>query len=347
MLDNRVVRRALALALIAGLVLILAAVSAVGNDNGEQPSALAEYDALVATDAAVPFPMVELAARLIREQHGDAGMIAFLASHIQRFPGDANNAYYLTVAGDIYRRQGQQGLARQYYRRALLAYPDITVRTVPAHRVAIDRLLEIVVDPAERLDYLAYLDEHYPAYADPGRLAYYQAVAYEGIGAWEHAYDAYRTFLSYPATTIPGVPLAHRDVERKLAFYDSSRDWTHENLDELVRSIKNALWAQNPQALLRHRAREDFFTMSWQQEAADVNSEIPTFDIGALLRRQRIRFADDLDITSNATEAFLRTSGWGHRIPIWYLYFRRVDFPADPEIHGNWEWAGIFFGEAQ
>ena len=23
----------------------------------------------------------------------------------------------------------------------------------------------------------------------------------------------------------------------------------------------------------------------------------------------------------------------------------KVNFPADPEIHGRWEWAGIYFGE--
>jgi len=22
-----------------------------------------------------------------------------------------------------------------------------------------------------------------------------------------------------------------------------------------------------------------------------------------------------------------------------------VNFPADPKVHGNWEWAGIYFGE--
>ena len=27
------------------------------------------------------------------------------------------------------------------------------------------------------------------------------------------------------------------------------------------------------------------------------------------------------------------------------VYFRKVNFPLDPDIHGNWEWAGIYMGE--
>ena len=60
---------------------------------------------------------------------------------------------------------------------------------------------------------------------------------------------------------------------------------------------------------------------------------------------QRIHYNRDLDRDSNTREAYLRTWGWSYRIKTWYLYFRRVHFPADPEIHGQWEWAGIYFGE--
>ena len=46
-----------------------------------------------------------------------------------------------------------------------------------------------------------------------------------------------------------------------------------------------------------------------------------------------------------ASKAFLRTSNWSYRVGTWYFYFRRIDFPSDPEIDGRWEWAGIYFGE--
>ncbi|MCG8526482.1 MAG: hypothetical protein MI748_08890, partial [Opitutales bacterium] len=177
-------------------------------------------------------------------------------------------------------------------------------------------------------------------------VAFYLGQAYEAGGRWDEAYESYRTFLRVPDAAVPGFPDARRDLARRLAFYDSNRQWTHRDLDELVREIKNALWSQDSARLLRHRAGVNFFAMSWQQEESDENSDIPTFDIGAFLRRSRVRFEDELELTSNANEAYLRTWGWSHRIPTWYLYFRRVDFPADPEIHGTWEWAGILFGES-
>ena len=59
----------------------------------------------------------------------------------------------------------------------------------------------------------------------------------------------------------------------------------------------------------------------------------------------RLRCASELDPDSNAQEAYLETWGWSYyRIRTWYLYFRKVHFPADPEINGHWEWAGIYFG---
>ena len=78
---------------------------------------------------------------------------------------------------------------------------------------------------------------------------------------------------------MPGEPDAHQKLRRQLAFYDSDRNWTYDDLDDLVANIKNALWTQNPRSLLRNRAGKNFFTMSWEQERDDANSEIPTFDI--------------------------------------------------------------------
>jgi curved DNA-binding protein CbpA len=272
-------------------------------------------------------------------------MVRFLTGHVQQFSDDPTNSYYLTVVADLYREHEALPVARQYYRRALFAYPDVRVRGVSTHRVAINRLLDIVSDGEERLHYLSYLREHYAGEVDPGLVAYYLGQAYQANGEWDHAYRSYRDFLAYPDTRVPGDPEAREIIERRIAFFDSSKSWVRRDLDELVSSIKTALWTQNSRNLLRYRAGVNFFTMSWEQEEGDANSEIPTFDIAAFLRRSRVRYSQDLELSSNASEAFLRTWGWSHRIPTWYLYFRRVDYPADPNIHGTWEWAGIYFGE--
>lgn len=299
-----------------------------------------------AAEGPPPFPVVERAARATRDRESTSAMIAFLTGHVTRFPMDQNNGYYLSIVGDLYRDQGGDDLARQYYRRALLRYPDVHVRGVPTHQISINRLLTVVEDPRERIEYLHYLQDHYRESIDRGLVAYYLARAYENAGRWSEAFESYRVFLAHPGTRIPGEPNARNETQRRVAFYDSNRQWTHRDLESLVSAITSALWAQNPAALLRYRAGENFFTMSWQQDEMDPNSDIPTFDIGAFLRRSRVRFSSDLELNSNANEAYLRTWGWSHRIPTWYLYFRRIDFPADPDVHGNWEWGGILFGEA-
>jgi hypothetical protein len=53
----------------------------------------------------------------------------------------------------------------------------------------------------------------------------------------------------------------------------------------------------------------------------------------------------DLAPFSNDREAYLKTTDWNFRPPTWYLYFRKADFPANPDVNGQWEWAGIYFGE--
>ena len=326
------------LALISGVVLL-----AFGDTP--VPVVVEQYQSYDLSEQ-IPFPIVERTAQTIRERDGVPAMVRFLTGHVQSRPADPNNSYYLSVVGNIYRERSAHALSRQYYRRALFGYPDVQVRSISSHRVAIRELLEIVETPDERVEYLRYLGDYYPDSIDRGLLAFSLGQAYEAGGRWEEAYESYRVFLSVPETVIPGAPDVRRDIARRLAFYDSNRRWTNRDLDDLVGEIKNALWSQDPTRLLRHRAGANFFAMSWEQEESDENSDIPTFDIGAFLRRSRVRFEDELELTSNANEAYLRTWGWSHRIPTWYLYFRRVDFPADPEIHGTWEWAGILFGES-
>jgi hypothetical protein len=83
--------------------------------------------------------------------------------------------------------------------------------------------------------------------------------------------------------------------------------------------------------------------MSWKQDETDRNSQ-RSFNIRNFMVGRDIRFNQDIDESSSPNEAYLRTWGWG-QVTTWYFYFRKVDFPVDPEIHGKWEWAGIYYGE--
>ena len=88
----------------------------------------------------------------------------------------------------------------------------------------------------------------------------------------------------------------------------------------------------------------NFFSKYWGQKDFDPAS-LKYFNIYGWLLKSKVRFAKELDSDSTAREAYLKTWNWLYHVNTWYFYFRRVDFPADPDIDGRWEWAGIYFGE--
>ncbi|OQY36635.1 MAG: hypothetical protein B6229_09615, partial [Spirochaetaceae bacterium 4572_7] len=98
----------------------------------------------------------------------------------------------------------------------------------------------------------------------------------------------------------------------------------------------------------RYRAY-DFFIINWKSKYSDLRSSYPMES--SVLTSMSITTKRNLDSMSNENEAYLAVSGnrWSSSIwavfPTWYFYFKRVDFPMDPEIHGGWEWAGIYLGE--
>jgi len=59
----------------------------------------------------------------------------------------------------------------------------------------------------------------------------------------------------------------------------------------------------------------------------------------------RITITDELIPGPTINEAYLKSKGWTLAVPTWYFYFRKVNYPANPDIHGTWEWAGIYIGE--
>jgi len=270
-------------------------------------------------------------------------MRTFLSTQVEDNPEDPFNAYYLLLIAREY-RDSSIPMALHYYRRILRNYADVRVHGTSVHHQALQALVEYSSDPSLRIDYYRDLLQRFPGQIEKGKTYYYLAKTHEKLGQWDQAFAAYKEFLTYPDTVIPEHPQAHREVQDMVDFYDSSKNWTMESLDSLVSAIKTALLRQSPQMLLRYKAKENFFAMSWQQDEYDFNSQV-AFNLGIFLQRSRVHFAEDLEMNSNAREAYLRTWGWSYRIPTWYLYFRRVDFPANPEINGDWEWAGIYFGE--
>ncbi|MBQ9238261.1 MAG: hypothetical protein IJ191_02970 [Treponema sp.] len=147
-----------------------------------------------------------------------------------------------------------------------------------------------------------------------------------------------------PTIQITGKPDAYREARQLIDFNNSVKNWTFESLAELEDAVRTAIAQYDWRSLDRYKAKVNFFSMSWRQDALDANAQ-NEFSMRDYMRGNRVYTARTLDEDSNPNEAYLRTWGWSQYVSIWYLYFRKVNFPVDPDIHGNWEWAGIYMGE--
>ncbi len=285
----------------------------------------------------------EIANEMLRlKQYGK--LANFLTEWVSRNPDDPYNAYLLLMTAYIYVQQDAKPVAALYFDRIVKNYPDLTVRGESIHLVSLNKLLELVDKPGQRVWYYQELISRFPDQVDLGLTYFMLAQSYERIGAWDSAIQTYTKFLPYYTSTIPGFPDAFGYAKKIVDFYNSPKDWTFDTLDALLSAVKSALDSGSSAKLRKYRAKVNFFAKSWEQEEADTTN-MAEFNLSDFMSGNRIRYAPTLDAGSNANEAYLRTWGWSQRISTWYLYFRKINFPEDPEIHGRWEWAGVYYGE--
>lgn len=270
----------------------------------------------------------------------------FLTTYTESHLEDPFNGYYLLVVAQNYRRAEAFPIAAMYYERIIKNYPDLLIQENKVHLFCLKELITLTQDPEIKVDYYKELIARFQEEIDIGNTYYNLAKTYEALGEWDLSIRAYINFLKYPDTFVPGVQDAFTKVRGLVDFYTyEGPDWTVTNLDTLVSNIKNAIYDQDVRLLKTYIGKINFFTVSWeQQEAAAEQEEDFTIHLSTFLNK-RVWCNPVLDRDSNAQEAYLMTTGWSYRINTWYLYFRRINFPADPERHGKWEWAGIYFGD--
>ncbi len=269
-------------------------------------------------------------------------LISILGSVLERNPDDPYGAYYLMSMAEGAGSTDSDELALDYLRRLLNNYPDLIVNNRSIHHLA---LREITLNTHSPREAIAAREEIQTRFSDRINVStnhFYLASEYKKIGEWESMYDHYKAFLADSDAVIPGVPDARSIAGDALRFHSGDKSWTMVSLDSLVQTIKYAIQSQNIQLLHRYQS-ENFFFMNWSQETSDSFTHIP-MTLGSFLTN-RVRYKKELDEYSNDREAFLWTAGWTWKIPTWYLYFRKIDYPVDPEINGRWEWGGIYFGE--
>ncbi|MDC7124913.1 MAG: tetratricopeptide repeat protein [Spirochaetales bacterium] len=304
------------------------------------------------------FTVMQQIIKLLLNADEKAKLNLFLTTYTENNPEDPFNAYYLLVVARDYQNSDAYPFATHYYERILRNFPDLLVHGESIHNVCLKNLTQMVEEPELRINYykelMARFSEPNPLYPDidlidKGPVYYYMAKTYEELGEWELAIQAYRNYLQYPDCEIPGSPDVYNDIKDMIAFYDyRDKSWIRDNLEDLKQHVQWAIWARNPYRLNQYRAKVNFFATAWEENAnkeATID-DVEGFysDLGVFMT-SRLRCSNELDSNSNLQEAYLETWGWSYRIPTWYLYFRKISFPADPEINGKWEWVGVYLGE--
>lgn len=272
--------------------------------------------------------------------------ILFLTNWVEENPDDMYNSYWLLMTAFAYLSIDAEPVAEYYFDRILQQSQDLLVKGTSIHFICLQNLIQISKTPAHRIKYFNELIDRFPQDVNTTELYLRLAMEYEKDSQWDLALKTYSLFLEQPdASTIQiaGEPDAYKNARHFIDFNNSSKDWTFESLPALEAAVKKAIRNYDWRSLDKYKAKVNFFSMSWKQDEMDANSQ-EDFSMRAWMRGNRIRYSETLDDASNPNEAYLRTWGWSNYVSVWYLYFRKVNFPVDPDIHGNWEWAGIYVG---
>jgi tetratricopeptide (TPR) repeat protein len=297
-------------------------------------------------NAETRFTLMNQIAENLLADHKNDSLVLFLTSSVENHPDDPYNAYWLLMVAQSYLETNAPKIAGYYFTRILRNTADLEIKGKSIHLVCLQNLIKITSSPELLITYYSDMITRFTPDIDLGYAYFMLARSYERLGEWDLAIQTYTQFLSYGRfdIQIPGIPDSYEYAKRIVDYNSSSKDWTFETLDDLVSAIKKAIDTNDYKAMNKYRAKVNFFAMSWKQETSDNNSEVD-FDMQDFMSGNRIWYSDVLDSSSNPNEAYLKTSGWSQYVVVWYLYFRKVNFPADPEIHGRWEWAGIYYGE--
>lgn len=274
------------------------------------------------------------------------GLILFLTDWVEENPNDMYSSYWLLMTAYAYLSNGAEPVAEYYFNRILNQCQDLLVKGTSVHFMCLQNLIQISTTPTNRIKYFNELINRFPQNVNTTELYLRLALEYQKDSQWDQALQTYALFLQQPDASviqIPGEPDAYKKARHFVDFNNSSKDWTFESLPELEAAVKKAINRYDWKTLDSYKAKVNFFTMSWKQDENDVNSQEET-NMGSWALGQRIRYSETLDESSTPNEAYLRTWGWNNYVSVWYLYFRKVDFPVDPDIHGTWEWAGIYLG---
>lgn len=273
----------------------------------------------------------------------------FLQKQSTLHPEDPFNGYYLFLIAENHKNNNAAPLAAYYYKIVLNNYTDLLVRGTSVHYIALTNLCEIISDPEELAAYYKSLISRFPSEINQGLIYYRLAKSYEKTGQWKQSIQACKHFLKFPETIVPENPKAREEARELVLYNNMNITWSRSDLSNIMNSIVVAIRNRDVWALQKYRTKVNFFTVAWEhresQEINLANTESIRFIISSSsLNSGNIHFSQDIEYNSDGSEAYIKSLNWP-RIRTWYFYFRKIHYPLNPEINGNWEWAGVYFGE--
>jgi tetratricopeptide (TPR) repeat protein len=325
--------------------------------NAEQKTSLRSLFQLLSRESqpgATRFTLLHEITQRLAAQGEVARINLLLTTYTAQNPTDPFGAHYLFEVAENYRAAGALPMARAYYRRILRTMPDLVENEESIHYLCLLNLIPLETEPSAKRAVFEELNARFRYKMTSPELFYAWGRASEALGHWDEAQTAYFAFLKFPDPTVPGEPKAASRVHALVDLAQTDRSWIRQDLNDLMAQLRRSILTNDTITMENLRAKVGFFAVSWDNtDIVDTASE--AFDVRLFLRSlvrdanygsgTEVRFSDKLDEASNEGEAYLRSTGWNYRIPTWYFYFRRVEYPADPDINGAWEWAGVFFGE--
>ena len=270
-------------------------------------------------------------------------LIVFLTSIVES-SSDKYTNYFLLMLANEYMGKDMPEIASYYFERIIASDEDLVVKDKSIKLLSLNTLIKNTEVPEKLIHYYSLLIRNFYEDINMPYSFFMLARSYERMGEWNMAIQTYSKFLSLKEfdIVIPGIPDSYSYAKKIVDYSSSSKDWTVESLEELVDILTHAIRSHNYNLLEKYRSKVNFFAMSWKQEMSETKVDYTIYN---LMYAGNIQIATNVDSSSTPYEAYLRTTGWTHYGKTWYFYLKKINFPADPSIHGRWEWSGIYYGE--
>lgn len=250
-----------------------------------------------------------------------------------------------------YHALGYTPLAIHLVRRLEKEAGEIVYRGNSLRPALLDFLVRNGSEALERLRWIRALSAIATARQMPIELSHQLGRAYQEVGFWDKAIQTYRFTLSLPGARDRLDKGEYNRMKTLVAYHANPPNVISRSLPWLVSRIREALERGDVWALSSLQSRADFVIQYWGQERAHhPNPDPETFFLGLLQFSRNlegaitVRWDPSPHEMSTDDEVYIKTTNWYADWLNAYFYFRKIFYPPRADIHGSWEWAGLYLG---